>query len=49
MADIVLGVIVTRHTENLRRVGIIYDTIKPFGTAAIRDLGSRILEARAAS
>jgi hypothetical protein len=40
---------VTRHAENLRRVGIIYDTIKPFGTAAIRDLGSRILEARAAS
>jgi hypothetical protein len=39
---------VTRHAENLRRVGIIHDTIKPFGTAAIRDLGSRILEARVA-
>lgn len=40
---------VTRHVENLRRVGTLYDMIKPSGTTASRELGSRLLEVRAAS
>jgi hypothetical protein len=40
---------VTRHAESMRRVAGLYDAIRPTGTAAARELGSRLLEVRAGS
>jgi hypothetical protein len=40
---------VTRHAESMRRVGGIYEAIRPTGTTTVRELGSRLLEVRASS
>lgn len=39
----------TRHADSLRRVGALHAMLRPRGTAAVRELGSRLLEVRAAS
>ena len=39
----------TRHVDNLRRVVALHETLRPSGTALARELGSRLLEVRAAS
>jgi hypothetical protein len=40
---------VTRHAESMRRVAGIYERVRPSGTPAVRELGSRLLEVRAGS
>lgn len=39
----------THHADSLRRVAGLYETIRPSGTEAVRELGSRLLAVRAAS
>jgi hypothetical protein len=40
---------VTRHAESMRRVGVIYDAIRPSRAAGTPELGSRLIALRAAS
>jgi hypothetical protein len=40
---------VTGHAESMRRVAGIYEKVRPSGTPAVRELGSRLLEVRAGS
>jgi hypothetical protein len=40
---------VTGHAESMRRVTGIYERVRPSGTLAVRELGSRLLEVRAGS
>jgi hypothetical protein len=40
---------VTGHAESMKRVAGIYERVRPSGTPAVRELGSRLLEVRAAS
>jgi hypothetical protein len=40
---------VTGHAESLRRVSGLYDAVRPTRTAAVRDLGSRLMAVRAGS
>jgi hypothetical protein len=39
----------TRHADSLRRVAALHDMVRASGTSAARELGSRILEVRAAT
>jgi hypothetical protein len=39
----------TRHADSLRRVSALYQTLRTSRTPVVQDLGSRLLEIRAAS
>ena len=39
----------TRHAESMKRVTGLYEAVRPSGTVAARELGSRLLEVRAGS